>query len=73
MCLVYLDDILVMSRTLEEHCARLTAVFDRLEKHMLKLKAAKCYLFQRQDVFLGHIVSERGIECDPAKVATIAN
>jgi len=33
VCLVYLDDILVMSRTFEEHCARLAAAFDRLEKH----------------------------------------
>ena len=46
ICLVYLDDILVMSRTFEEHCARLAAVFDRLEKHTLKLKSAKCHLFQ---------------------------
>jgi len=73
VCLVYLDDILVMSRTFEEHCASLAAVFDRLEQHTLKLKATKCHLFQREVVFLGHVVSERGIECDLAKVAAITN
>ena len=47
-------------------------MFDRLEQHTLKLKATKCHLFQRKVTFLGHVVSERGIECDPDKVAAIA-
>ena len=72
VCLIYLDDILVFSRTFEEHCDRLAAVFSRLEKHTLKLKAAKCHLFQRKVVFLGHVVSADGIECDPDKTAAIA-
>ena len=57
VCLVYLDDILVMSHTFEEHCTRLAAVLDRLAKHTLKLKAANCHLFQREVLFLGHVVS----------------
>ena len=72
VCLVYLDDILVFSRTFEEHCDRLAAVFERLERHTLKLKPSKCHLFQRKLTFLGHVVSENGIECDPDKVAAIA-
>lgn len=38
-CLVFLDDILIFSKTFDEHLDRLTAVFERLEKHCLKLKA----------------------------------
>jgi len=70
--LIYLDDILMFSRTFEDHCARLAAVFDRLERHTLKLNASKCHLFQRKVVFLGHVVSADGIECDPNKIAAIA-
>jgi len=38
----------------------------------LKLKLTKCHLFQRKVKFLGHVVSGKGIECDPDKVAAIA-
>ena len=73
VCLIYLDDILVFSRTFEGHCAWLAAVFDCLEQHMLKLKVSKCHLFQRQVTFVGHVVSANGIECDPENVAAIAD
>lgn len=48
-------------------------MFDRFRKANLKLKAAKCKLFQEQCKFVGHIVSGRGIEVDPAKIACIVN
>ena len=73
VCLIYLDDILVFSRTFEEHIDHLAAVFSRLEQHTLKLKASKCHLFQRKVTFLGHVVSQDGIECDPDKTAAIAD
>ena len=73
VCLIYLDDILVFSRTFEEHINSLAAVFSRLKQHTLKLKASKCHLFQRKVTFLGHVVSQDGIECDPDKTAAIAN
>jgi len=72
ICLVYVDDILVFSKTFEEHCDRLSTIFDRLERYTLKLKPTKCHLFQRKVKFLGHVVSGKGIECDPDKVAAIA-
>ena len=73
VCQIYLDDILVFSRTFGEHIDRLAAVFSRLEKHTRKLKASKCHLFQRKVTFLGHVVSQDGIECDPDKTAAIAD
>jgi len=72
VCLVYLDDILIFSKTFDEHLDRLATVFDRLDRYTLKLKPSKCSLFQRKVSFLGHVVSGRGIKCDPNKVASIA-
>jgi len=71
-CLVYLDDILVFSKTFDEHLERLATAFDRLDRYLLKLKPSKCSLFQCKVSFLGHVISRQGIECDPEKVATIA-
>ena len=72
VCLVYLDDILIFSKTFDEHLDRLAIVFDRLDCYVLKLKPSKCSLFQHKVSFLGHVVSGQGIECNPDKVASIA-
>ena len=56
-CLVYLDDIVVIGRTLAEHNQRLENVLERLEAAGLKLNAKKCELVQEQSAILGHIVS----------------
>ena len=72
-CLVYLDDVIVMGRTFEEHLHNLAAVFDRLQEANLKLKPQKCTFAKKQVTFLGHIVSPRGIATDPEKTAKVAN
>ena len=72
-CLIYLDDIIIFSSTFEEHLERLQAVFSRLELHNLKLKATKCEFFKSQVVYLGHVVSEAGIQADPAKIEAVRN
>src|SRR5215469_4142133 len=73
ICLVYLDDILVFSRTVEEHAERLELVFQRLRKANLKLKPSKCSLLQTEVSFLGHRISADGITTDPAKIESIVN
>jgi len=73
VCLIYLGNILVFLHTFEEHCTRLGAVLDQLDRHTLKLKASKCHLFQRKVSFLSHVVSEKGIECDPSKITAISD
>ena len=70
-CLLYLDDIIVFSKTYEEHLERLESVFSRLEDAGLKLKPSKCLLFQRSIKYLGHIVSSEGIATDPDKIAAV--
>ena len=61
-CLVFLDDIVVMSSSFEQHLERLRAVLGRLKVANLKLKPSKCKLFQLRVKFLGSIVSEERIE-----------
>jgi Reverse transcriptase (RNA-dependent DNA polymerase) len=71
ICLVYLDDIILFSSTFEEHLYRLELVFERLRNAKLKLKPSKCSFMQRQVPFLGHIVSEHGVEVQPEKTETV--
>ena len=64
-CLIFSDDILIFLESFDEHLSRLDAVFSRLLKHGLKLKASKCEFFKSSVNYLGHVVSEKGIETDP--------
>ena len=72
VCLVYLDDIVLFSRTCEEHLERLVRVLGRLESAGLKLKPEKCNLMQKSVSFLGHVVSGEGIATDPAKTKLVS-
>ena len=70
-CLVYLDDIIVAGGTLEETVAHMVKLLDRLRSAGLKLKPSKCTLFAKEVSFLGHLVSEKGVACDPSKVEAV--
>ena len=70
-CLVYLDDIIVLGSSFENHMANLGHVFDRLVCHGLKLKAPKCSLFQDEARYLGHVVSANGVQTDPDKIRAV--
>ena len=58
-CIIYLDDVIVFSKTPEEHVERLAAVFDKISKAGLKLKPSKCEFFKSRINYLGHIVSRK--------------
>ncbi len=70
--LIYLDDIIILSSTVDEQIARLRLVFQKLRDTGLKLKPSKCQWFLRKVKYLGHIVSADGISTDPDKVAAVA-
>jgi len=72
VCLVYLDDIILFSRTVEEHLERLVRILGRLESAGLELKPEKCRLMQRSVSFLGHVVSGNGIATDPEKTKMVS-
>lgn len=69
--IVFLDDIIVFSQTLEEHETRLMKVLNSLKEYGLKLSPEKCTFFQTLVRYLGHIVSQNGVETDPDKVEAL--
>lgn len=70
---VYLDDILIYSKTPEEHAQHLSIVLNILRENRLIAKASKCFFFQTELRFLGHILRPTGIFPDPDKIKTIQN
>ena len=73
ICLIYLDDLIIFSKTVEEHFERLEQVFQKIKEHNLKFTPKKCKFFQEKVRYVGHIVSEARIEADPAKTEKVLN
>ena len=67
----YLDDIIVFSKTEEEHLQHLEEIFTRLCKFGLKMKREKCSFFKKHIQYLGHLVLEKGFEPLPDKLESI--
>ena len=71
-CLIYLDKLIVFSRTTEEHLHYLRIVFDCLREYNLKLQPSKCSLFKEEINYLAHKVSKAGIRPSNINVKAIA-
>ena len=69
--LIYLDDVILFSSTIEDHIRRLDQVFARFQKAGLKLKPSKCELLQEEVVFLGHLVTQDGLKPDKSKTKVV--
>ena len=69
--LVYLDDILVFSKSPEERAEHLRLVLQRLREHDLYAKRAKCTFNQPELELLGHVVGSEGVKVDPKKPAVV--
>jgi hypothetical protein len=70
---VFIDDILVFSRSEEEHEEHLRLVLQKLREHQLYAKFNKCDLWLKEVSFLGHIITDGGIAVDPRKVQDVLN
>jgi hypothetical protein len=68
---VFIDDILIYSRTMEEHDEHFILVLQCLRENKLFGKLSKCSFYQSKIYYLGHVISDEGIVVDPAKVEDI--
>jgi len=72
VCLVYLDDIICYSVSIDQHLEHLATILQRQRSAGLKLKPEKCSLFQKEVSFLGHVISVKGIGTDPKKTDAVS-
>ncbi|CAC5382706.1 Transposon Ty3-G Gag-Pol polyprotein [Mytilus coruscus] len=73
IALVYVDDILVFSRSFEEHVNHLQLVFDKLISAGLTLKPGKCLFARKEVIYLGHTISKEGVKVDTSKVDAVSS
>eukprot|EP00253_Pinus_taeda_P030039 PITA_30039 len=71
--IVYLDDILIFSKTEEEHFRHVQSVLRKLQQNKLLINMKKCTFFQRELVYLGFVIVENELKMDPEKVAAIVS
>ena len=68
---IFLDDILVYSRTLQEHARHVRFVLQILCEKQFYAKISKCEFFKKSITYLGHLITERGVEIDPSRIEKI--
>lgn len=71
ICLVYLDDIVVFSSSLQEHLENLERVFQRLRESNFKIQMDKSEFLKLETAYLGHIITRDGIKPNPDKISAI--
>ena len=70
---VFIDDILVYSKTEEEHEVHLSLVLDKLREYKYYAKLKKCAFWLSEVAFLGHVINQHGITVDPKNVASVVD
>ncbi|GKF79800.1 putative reverse transcriptase domain-containing protein, partial [Tanacetum coccineum] len=71
--IVFIDDILIYSKTKEDHEVHLRLVLELLRKEKLYAKFSKCEFWLQELHFLGHVVNQSGIHVDPSKIKAVKN
>ncbi|CAA0811504.1 Uncharacterized mitochondrial protein AtMg00860, partial [Striga hermonthica] len=71
--IVFIDDILIYSKSQKEHEEHLRVVLGTLRREKLFAKFSKCEFWLQRVSFLGHVITQAGIEMDPSKVSTVQN
>lgn len=69
--LVFMDDILVFSKTLEEHLVHLKQVLKIMDENKFFLKKSKCEFAKQSLEYLGHVISANGVAIEPSKIAAV--
>ena len=70
---VFIDDILIYSKSHVEHGEHLRIVLQTLRTHQLYAKLSKCEFLLNSVSFLGHVISKEGVQVDPKKVEAVSN
>lgn len=68
---VYMDDIIIYAKTLDEHNRILREVLERLRKYNFKLEIDKCEFLKKEITYLGHVLGPRGVKPDPQKIVAV--
>ena len=71
--MIFVDDILLVSKTFDEHVRNLRTIFHKFRQANMSLNLDKCELIKPSIQFLGHIISSSGIQPDPTKITSITN
>ena len=69
----YVDDLLIFSKTEDEHLEHLTILFERLNEHGLTINLKKCKFGRKEIKFLGHIITTEGVQPASEKIEAIQN
>ena len=70
---VYMDDIVICGKSLEDHASKLRALLGRLKQAGLALQLEKCHFVKRDITYLGHIILEDGVKPEPKKIEAVKN
>lgn len=71
--ILYIDDLMLFSKTTDQHLQIIIEVLKRLIEHKLKVSGKKCQWLSQKATFLGHVISDAGIEADPEKTCKVRN
>lgn len=72
-CFVYMDDVIVFSKSLQEHLSHLKQIFSKFRQFNLKVQLEKCEFLRKDVAFLGHVITPSGIKPNPEKIMAIQN
>ncbi|CAB0029249.1 unnamed protein product, partial [Trichogramma brassicae] len=70
---IYMDDIVVYANSIQEHKEKMLRLMGRLKSANLTVRPDKCHFLKNTVTYLGHIISEKGVEPDPNKVSAVSN
>lgn len=73
VCLVYMDDIIIFSTSLQEHISNIKLVFERLRQANLKVQLDKSEFLHKEVSFLGHVITPEGVKPNPQKIHAVKN